>query len=542
MDEHVVEPVDPSRFGIDPEVYERRWAILGVLCLSLVLVVAAVSSVNVAIPSIRLQLRPSDTQLLWIVDIYAVVFAGLLLPAGALGDKFGRKWALLTGLLTFAAGSVASSFAGSPEVLLVFRAVMGVGAALIMPSTLSLLTSVFPPMERPKAIATWTGFAGAGGVIGTLVAGFLLTHFWWGSVFFVSVPITAIAVVLVLLMCPNSKEERARPLDPVGAALSVLGFGGLLYGIIEGPELGWGSPSTIGAFVVAVLALVGFVVWESRSTNPMLDVRFFRIPRFGAGALAITVLFLAMFSMFFLIAQYFQSVRGYSPLRSGVATLPFAVTMILLSPRGAALASRFGPRALVRTGLVVAPAGLLLFSFVSTDTPYVFVALCLVVIAAGSALCSPALSTGIVLSLPMDKAGVGSAVNDTTREVGGAVGIALLGSIVNATYRSGMTPAIAALPPEAADVGDAARRGVGPLAAAVRQTSSVPGLADLQPQFERLLARAGQEFVHGMQNGFRVAAAILFFVGLVVSTWYPDGPIRAVGHGAGPQGAAAPGH
>jgi MFS family permease len=267
--------------GVNPKMYERRWLILGVLCLSLVLVVAAVSSVNVAIPSIRQQLRPTDSQLLWIVDLYAVVFAGLLLPAGALGDKFGRRGALQIGLVIFGLGSVLSSQADSPAQLLAFRAVMGIGAAFIMPSTLSLLTSVFPPNERSRAIAVWTGFAGAGGVIGTLAGGVVLNSFWWGSVFFVSVPIALLALVLVTVLCPSSKEEVSRRLDPVGALLSVSGFGGLLYGIIEGPEKGWGSVHSIGAFAVAAVALGGFVVWEGRTRDPMLDVNYFRMRRFG---------------------------------------------------------------------------------------------------------------------------------------------------------------------------------------------------------------------------------------------------------------------
>ena len=352
----------PDLGGVDPEVYGRRWAILGVLCLSLVLVVAAVSSVNTAIPSIRLQLLPTDAQLLWIVDIYAVVFAGLLLPAGALGDRFGRKSALQFGLITFAVGSVLSSQAGSPANLLAFRCIMGLGAAFIMPSTLSLLTSVFPPAERPKAIAVWTGFAGAGGVIGTLMSGLVLSHYWWGSVFFVSVPITLLAVLLVSVMCPSSKEEHVTPLDPIGAALSVLGFGSLLYGIIEGPEKGWTSVHSIAAFALAIVGLVGFVLWERQRMNPMLDVRFFGIPRFGAGALGVTFTFFAMFSMFFLIAQFLQSVRGYSPLKAGVCTLPFAITMVAVSPRGATLAAKFGPRRVILSGLSVIPVGLVMLS------------------------------------------------------------------------------------------------------------------------------------------------------------------------------------
>lgn len=518
--------------GIDPRIFARRWIILAVLCLSLVLVVAAVSSVNVAIPSIRQQLRPSDTQMLWIVDLYAVVFAGMLLPAGALGDRYGRRGALQIGLVTFAAGSILSSQAGSAGMLLVFRALMGLGAAFIMPSTLSLLTSVFPARERAKAIAVWTGFAGAGGVIGTMVGGLVLTYYWWGSVFFVSVPIAVLALVLVTLLCPSSREEVAQRLDPVGSVLSVTGFGALLYGIIEGPEKGWGSVHSVGAVVVSAIALVGFVLWESRSSHPMLDVKFFRIPRFGIGALGVTFVFLAMFGMFFMMAQYLQAVRGYSPLRSGFGTLPFAVTMIAMSPRGPALGSKFGTKRVVTAGFLVLPVGLLMLSFMTVSVPYVYVALCLVVMAIGPALAIPALSSGIVLSLPLDKAGVGSAVNDTTREVGGAVGIAVLGSILSSHYRSGMKPSLSRLPADAAPVIDAAHHGVGALAALVKAAPDVPSLAPRVPLLQQLLGLARTEFVGGMQIGFRIGAATTLLVAIAVALWYPTEELRmlTVGH------------
>ncbi len=508
--------------GIDPKTYARRWTILGVLVLSLVLVVAAVSSVNTAIPSIRIQLRPSDSQLLWIVDAYAVVFAGLLLPAGALGDKFGRRGALQIGLAIFGVASILSSQAGSPNLLLVFRALMGVGAAFIMPSTLSLLTSVFPPQERATAIAVWTGFAGAGGVIGTLVGGLVLTKFWWGSVFFVSVPIAALALILVTLLCPSSKEDEARRLDPVGAGLSVLGFGSLLYGIIEGPEKGWTSVSSLVAFALALIGLVGFVFWERRCAEPMLDMKFFAIRRFGIGSLGVTFVFLAMFAMFFMMSQYLQSVRGYSPLRAGFATMPFAVTMIGISPRGPALGKKFGAKRIVTLGFVMLPIALILMSFITASSPYLFVAFCLVLMAIGPALAIPTMSSGIVLSLPLDKAGVGSAVNDTTREVGGAIGIAVLGSVLSSHYRSGMAPALAQLPPQAAPIADAARRGVGVLAGVVKVAPETPSLAPQLPQLQQLLNLAQREFVGGMQIGFRVAAVMLVVVAVAVALWYPS--------------------
>ena len=505
--------------GIDPVIYERRWIVLGVLCMSLVLVVAAVSSINVAIPSLRAQLHPTDTQLLWIVDIYAVVFAGLLLPAGAIGDKYGRKGALQAGLAIFDIAAVLSSEAGSPNVLLLFRCAMGIGAALIMPSTLSLLTSVFPPPERPRAIAVWVGFAGAGGVIGTLLGGFVLTHFWFGSVFFVSVPIATVALVMVTLICPTSKEEKEVPLDPIGALLSVIGFGSLLYGIIEGPERGWGTIHSVGAFALSIVAFIGFVTWERRTRHPMLDLHFFSIGRFRAGAIGVTFTFFTMFAMFFVISQYLQSVRGYSPLKAGFATLPFAAASILISLRGAALSARFDPRRVIVSGLCVVPCGILMLSFMGRSTPYVFIAAALVVMATGTSLALPTLSTGIVLSLPMDKAGVGSAVNDTTREVGGAVGIAVIGSILAAQYRSGIKPQLASVPPDVAAI---ARDGVSALS---EFTKAAPD----SPELRSLLGVARSSFVDGMQIGLRVSAVIAALVAVAVWRWYPSGHLRPSG-------------
>jgi EmrB/QacA subfamily drug resistance transporter len=514
MDETVVDT-----HGIDRHVYERRWVILGVLCMSLVLVVAAVSSINVAIPSIRAQLHPTDTQLLWIVDIYAVVFAGLLLPAGALGDKFGRKGALQAGLAIFGLAAILSSQAGSPNVLLVFRCLMGIGAALIMPSTLSLLTSVFPPQERPRAIAVWAGFAGAGGVIGTLLGGFVLTHFWFGSVFFVSVPIAGIALVMVTFICPTSKEQHEVPLDPLGALLSVVGFGSLLYGIIEGPELGWGTIHSVGAFGLCNVAFVGFVAWERRTAHPMLDLHFFSIGRFRAGAIGVTFTFFTMFAMFFVMSQYLQSVRGYSPLKAGFATLPFAVASIAVSPRGAALSARFEPRRVVVVGMCIVPFGLLMMSFMSRSTPYIFIAVALLVTAIGTSLALPTLSTGIVLSLPMDKAGVGSAVNDTTREVGGAMGVAVIGSILAAQYRSGIKPQLASVQPEVAAI---ARDGVSALSQLASTAPDTPGVGPL-------LTVARSSFVDGMQIGLRVSAAIAVAIAIAVWRSYPSGHLRPSG-------------
>jgi len=496
--------------GVDPAVYRRRYAILATMCLGLVLIVATVSSVNVAIPSLaQSDLSPSDTQILWIVDAYALVFAALLLPAGAIGDRFGRKGALLTGLAIFAAASAMCAVTKSSEALIAARAVMGIGAALIMPSTLSLLQSAFPPKERAKAIATWAGFAGAGGAIGPLLGGFLLGHFWYGSVFFVAAPIATVAFIASALLAPRAKEGRGAALDPIGAFLSIVGFSALLFSIIEGPERGWTDAAVLAGFAIAVIGLGGFVVYERLVDEPMLDFEYFRTPRFAMGSLGITFTFLAMFSMFFLLTQYLQYVQGNSPLAAGVRGLPFAATMIVVSPRAADLAARFGARRVVSSGMALMAVGMVLLSFFAVDTPYWYIAVCLVTTAVGVGISMPSLSSGIVQSVPFHKAGVGSAVNDTTREVGGAIGIALVGSIVTSIYRSHLDSALATLPPELADL---ARDNVGKALAVADQAATAVG-PDVA---ESLRASVRDAFVTGAHVGLRVAAAIVACAAAVV--------------------------
>ena len=502
------EPTAEELDGIDPHVFHRRWAILATMCLSLVLIVATVSSVNVAIPSLsKSSLRPTDTQVLWIIDAYALVFAALLLPAGAIGDRFGRKGALLTGLVIFASASLASAFMGHATALIACRAIMGIGAALIMPSTLSLLQSAFPRRERAKAIAVWAGFAGAGAAIGPLIGGILLAHFWYGSVLFVSVPIAAIACVASSILAPSSREATAHRLDLFGALLSIVGFASLLTAIIEGPERGWGSGIVVGGFVLAAAALTGFVLHERRTAEPMLELSFFSRPRFAMGSLGISVTFFAMFAMFFVLTQYLQYVKGYTPLTAGLAALPSAVTMIIVSPRAPRVVNRLGLGRAVPGGMVVLAVGLVLLSLAGRGTPYIWVAGCLVMTATGMGTVMPSLSAGILASVPMNKAGVGSAVNDTTREVGGAIGLAVVGSVVNSIYRHQVAGALTELPPELAEI---ARRNVG------KAFQAVGMLGQQDPQAAGVLAgEVRQAFVDGMHTGLRVGAVVVL-VGAVV--------------------------
>lgn len=482
----------------DAEADPRRWLVLGVLCLNLVLIVAAVSSANVALPTLARPdtLNASQTGLQWIVDAYALVFAGLLLPAGALGDRFGRKGALQAGLAIFVVASAAAAFSGGTGPLITARAVAGIGAALIMPTTLSILTNVFPPHERARAIGIWAGFAGAGGAIGPLVGGFVLTHFWWGSVFLINVILGTVALVAGGLLVPTSRDAHRSPLDPVGSALSMLGFGALLFAVIEAPERGWSDPLVVGGFGAAVALLAGFVRWEVTSRAPMVDMGLFRVRRFATGTLVIVMAFFSMFGMFFITTQYLQYVRGYSPLLAGLGIIPNALAMLVWAPRSARVVARIGARAAVAGGLLLHAAGFFLLSLSSHGTPYVLTGGALLAIGTGSGLAMAPTTAMIMAAVPLNRAGMGSAVNDTAREVGGAAGIAVLGSILATRYRAGLGDLAERLPGEA---GELFRRGVGQ---ALQVSRGVGGSRGAE------LAGAAQDsFVHAMAVTLRVGSA-----------------------------------
>ena len=490
--------------------HPRRWFILGILNLSLVLVVASVSSLNLSLPSIQRALDASAADLIWINAAYALVFAAFLLPAGALGDRFGRKGALLTGLVVFVLGALLGSTADTAGQVITFRATMGIGAALAMPATLSILTAIFPPDERNKAIAIWSGFAGAGGAIGILSAGVLLEYFWWGSVFFVNVPIAVTALVLVAAVVPTSRDTQGHNLDPFGSILSAVGLAALVFALIQGPEYGWTDPLVLGGFVAAVALLTSWVAFERRQEHPMLDPRLFRIPRFGLATLALGTTFAVMFGMFFGLAQYLQFVLGYSPLDAAVRVMPFAVVMIAVSPRGPALAARFGSGRVIGGGMLVTALGCGVMALLTGDSGYGHVVLGVILVSSGMALGFPTSTAAIVGSLPLDKAGVASAVNDTTREVGSAVGIALLGSLLSAGYRRGLGNALDQAPAEMAEL---ARDSVG--AALVVAQRAPAGVGD------HIAATARDAFANGYSLAMTAGTALLALTGTIVIRRWP---------------------
>jgi EmrB/QacA subfamily drug resistance transporter len=490
-------------------IHRRRWWTLVALCLSLVLVIVGNTVLNVALPTLVRELNATNSELQWMVDSYALVFAGLLLTAGALGDRFGRKLALNGGLAVFGLGAVAAAVSSNPGQIVAARAVMGVGAAFVMPATLSILAAVFPPEERPKAIAIWAGLSGAGAAIGPVAGGWLLEHFWWGSVFLLNVPIVVIALVAGRFLVPSSKDPQETPLDPIGAALSIVGVGALVYGIIEAPVEGWTSARPITGFVVAVAGLVAFGLWEHRTRHPMLDLAFFRRHAFSAGAGAITLVFFAMFGSFFLLTQFFQLVLGYTPFEAGVRLLPVALTLMLVAPNSARLAERIGTRNTMAIGLTVVAAGLGLYTVAGPDASYAVVLLPVVVMAMGMGLTIPPATSAIMSSLPLAKAGVGSAVNDTTRELGGALGVAVLGSIVASAYAAKLSDAVPPqMPAQALEV---AKSSLGAALEVARQAGA-PELAGI----------ARTAFVEAMHIANVVAAGIALVAAAVVLRFMPS--------------------
>jgi EmrB/QacA subfamily drug resistance transporter len=493
-------------------VHQRRWLILAVLCTSLLIIVIDNTILNVAIPSLIRDLDASNSQIQWIIDSYVLVFAGLLLTAGSLSDRFGRKGALQLGLVLFALGSIASGLAETAEQLIFTRAFMGIGGALIMPSTLSILTNVFhDPKERGRAIAIWAGFSGLAVAIGPMLGGFLLEHFSWHSVFWVNVPVAMIALVLGAFIVPTSRDPEQSRLDPIGAVLSIIGLATLLFAIIEGPEKGWSSDLVIGAFAIAAVALVAFVLWERHTSSPMLDMSLFANPRFTSASSTITLVFFALFGSLFLMTQYWQLVHGYSPLEAGVRLLPHAATMMIVAPLSARAVEKVGTKRVVIAGLTLITVGLLLLSTIAPDSPYPQVISYFVIMAAGMGMTMAPATESVMGSVPREKAGVGSAVNDTTRQVGGALGVAIIGSAVSSVYVS----RIATL---------ASDSGLDPQATAAAE-SSLGGAqrvaGELGAQASTFLDGANQIFVDSMAIGMRISAGVVIFAALMAWKFLP---------------------
>ncbi|WP_210586873.1 MFS transporter [Streptomyces sp. GESEQ-35] len=507
-------PAVPEAPRIPEAVHRRRWAILGVLMLSLLIVVLDNSILNVAIKTISTPaptgLGATQSELEWAINSYTLVFAGLLFTAGLLGDRLGRKKVLLGGLVLFGIGSALAASSGTPGELITFRAVMGFGAAFVMPATLAVLMHVFEREEQPKAIGIWAGGVGLAIAIGPITGGVLLDHFWWGSVFLINVPIVIVAVALMVWLVPDSRDPKPGRIDPVGVVLSVVGLVLLVYGIIKGGQLAdFADPQVLATIGAGLAVLVGFVVFEARSDHPSIDVKYFKNKVFSAAIAAIALVFFALMGVTFFSVFYTQSVRGYSPLETGLLMLPLAVAQLIFAPRARLVVDRFGYRATTTAGMLIIAAMLAAFATLEADTPIWILEVIFFFMGTGMAHIMTPTSVVIMQALPREKAGSASALSNTFRQVGGALGIAVLGSVLSTAYRTGIEDKLAVLP------------------AGLRHTAgesieaTLGVAAKLGPQGRSLITPANDAFLHAMHLTALCGAGVALIGAVVVGLFLP---------------------
>ncbi|MFJ1809502.1 MULTISPECIES: MFS transporter [unclassified Streptomyces] len=496
--------------------YAKRWSALIVLCLSLLIVVMANTSLIVAAPDMTTDLGLSSSDLQWVIDGYTVPYAALMLVLGSIGDKYSRRGALITGLVVFAGGSVMGSLVDRTELVITARAIMGVGAAVVMPATLSLLVAIFPRRERAKAITAWTATSGLAIAVGPLVAGWLLRDHAWGSTFLINVPIALVAVVGALALVPPSRAAGMGRIDYVGGLLSIVSVGSLVYATIEGPHFGWGA-GPVAAAVVAGVGLVGFVVWELRHPHPMLDVRKFRLRSFSGSMLAVLFFFFGTFGAIYYSTQFLQFVLNYDALETGVRLLPLAGAVFVGAAVTGRLTPKLGVRAMVVAGMVIGTAGVSLLTRVDAGSTYPdFLAPMMMLGFAIGLSVSPATDT-IMGSFPESELGVGGGANDTALELGGSLGIAILGSLLGTAYRDELTGLVGGNLPAAAL--ETAKDSVGGGLAVAEQVAKDPAGGARQAQ--ALTEAVHEAFAHGVARTSLVGAIIMAAGTLIVLAVLP---------------------
>jgi len=475
----------------------RRRLILAAMCIALVAVVASVSGLNVAQQALAQDIGATQSQLLWIINGYTLALAALLLPVGAIGDRWGRKPILMIGLAAFIATNLASAFATTPSTLIGLRVLAGVAAAMVMPVTLSVITTSFPREEQAKAIGTWAGFAGAGGIIGLFVSAAIIDNATWPWVFALPIALAAVSFALTASFVPHSVEHTEAGFDVAGSLLSIVAVGGLVLAFHEGPERGWSATITVAALAAGLIATAAFIAVELRRDHPLLDVRIFGLRGLAAGSVNLFVVFAVMFSLFLVLIQYLQAILGYSALKAASGLLPMAIMMMPLSTIAPTIAERFGFRRTLVTGMLAMATGLVVFALLANpDGGYLTVLPGTLILGAGVGLAMSPSTAAITSSLPEEKQGVASSLNDTVREMGGAVGIALIGSVLNAAYQANVEPATAGLPPEAAQpVTD----GIGGALAVATQ---------MGPNGATIIDAARQAFVDAMTPALLLGASV----------------------------------
>lgn len=546
-------PAGASPAGGTPAAgYPQRWKALSVLVVGLLVVVLDNTILNVALKTIQVDLGATQNQLVWAINAYSLAFAALLFTWGVLGDRFGRKRILMIGLLLFGVASALCAFADSPGELIAYRALMGVGGASVMPVSLSIVTVIFRPQERGRAIGIWSAAVGGAVAIGPVLGGLLLEHpnwfSWltgndWGSVFFINVPIVIVGLIGIAMLVPETKNPRPGQLDPVGLVLSVVGLFTVVYGIQNASEVGWGAPSTWGFIVLGLAVLVGFVLYERRCSHPSIDLSLFRIRSFTVPLTGVTLAFAAMQGSLLFLTFYYQIVRGWSPLQAGLLVLPFAVGQLLGAPRSAKMVKRFGARVVIPVGLGFAVVGMVFFSLVTPDTPVWMLIVLGVVFGFGLGNTIAPSTTRMTLATPPERSGSGSAVQNTVRQVGAVFGVAILSSIVTTVYSNNITPLLEGkgLPPEAFTAASESIGGANEVADRVAASGQVPAQA-----VEQLRQAAVDSFLPALHTATACAVGLLALALLIVAIWLPTKAQAAAwsspeGPGADPVGPTTAG-
>ncbi len=505
---------------MDPQtIQRRRWLILSVLIISLVAIVLDNTVLNIALKTISEPkpqggLGASQSQLEWAINSYTLVFAGLLFTFGVIGDRIGRKRMLMIGMAMFGIASLVSSYAHSPEQLILARAAMGLGGAAVMPQTLSIITNVFDPRERARAIGIWAAAVGVAIAIGPIAGGLLLDHFWWGSVFLINVPLTAVGVVAIMLFVPESKSLNPGKIDYLGVLLSIAGLVLVVYGIIQGGDTGsWLRGDVLVPVAGGLAVLAGFGWYESRIANPSLDVRLFRDPRLSSAAAAIALVFFAMAGVYFFISFYMQNVRGFSPLHAGLLTIPLAAGQLISSTRSAGLVKRFGPKAVCTTGVLMVAAALVGYHFLGTATPIWVLEVIFFIQGAGMGSVMPPATEAVMSVVPRNRSGAGSAITNTSRQVAVALGVAVLGSVLAQAYRGQLAPQLSALSPAARTAATTS----------IAQTQAIAQA--LGPAGHGLLTAADAAFVHAMHVTALISVIIAVLGAVAIWVWMPGRPV-----------------
>lgn len=504
------EPTLKDLDGIEPLIYKRRWKILVAMCISLLLVSIGNSSLNLALPTIAKDLSLTTIQLTWIVDIYSLVFASLLFAASAIADRYGRKLIMQIGLVLFLIATLYAGFiASSGTEIIIARAIMGIGGAMVMPTTLSIIENVFPRKQRARAIAIWSGVAGGGIALGSIVSGFLIQDYSWQSVFVFSAVICTVGIIFNQIITPNSRDEKQTPVDWMSGVLSIVGLFGLVYGIIEAPSKGIADSTVILGLVFGFVGIVAFILRQLRIKHPMLDMKLFKNPAFSVSALSVTLTFFALMGVFFSMSQLFQLIMGYGALESSLRMLPMFMLMMLSAPFVPNIVKKIGTRWTVTAGLILVASSFLIMSQWPTIPAYWQVIASMLVMMTGMSLTMTPATNMLMSAIPRNRAGMGSAMNDTTRELGGALGIAVLGSLLSSVYSSKIATSIKLLPAQAQEI--ASNSLAGALAVADK----------MGPLGKSLTLSAKQAWMSGLSSAVSIAAGIVIVAAIIASIWLP---------------------